>query len=297
VRTGGASTILSRSKGETTVLKRQGTPKVNLKGTDWYDPSKPEGALVYKTADDVDYQVTRTNKRTGEVTTVTKQKTQKSTRMAETDDAYKLVSDAQHPMELIYADYANNMKSLANQARIEMVNTGKIPYSASAKAAYQKEVDSLNSKLNTALLNATREREAQRRANAEVQAKEKAYIEEHGEKMKSGDLKKTRQQAITKYRKAVASVSRRDRNIEITDREWEAIQAGAVHENTLIKILNNADTDILRQRATPRASSSFSTSQVARINNMKASGYTIQQIASAMNVSSSTISKYLKGVN
>ena len=97
---GGATTILSRSKGEKSVLKRQGSPKVNLKGKDWYDPSKPEGSLIYDVADDVSYEVTKTNKRTGEVSTVTKYRTQKSTRMAETDDAYSLVSVLDIPWNL-----------------------------------------------------------------------------------------------------------------------------------------------------------------------------------------------------
>ena len=297
VRTGGASTILSRSKGETPVLKRQGTPHVNIKGDPLYDPSKPEGSLVYKVADDVEYQVTKTNKRTGEVVTTTKYKTQKSTRMAETDDAYTLVSEERHPMEILYADYANDMKALANKARLEKLKTGKIAYSASAKAAYADEVKSLDEKLNDALLNAPRQREAQRRANAEVQAKKKAYEEENGEKMKPADIKKASQVAISKYRKEVDAVSRKERNITITDREWEAIQAGAVHENTLKKILDNADTDVLRQRATPRTTSNVSTAQLSKIKNMQASGYTIQEIANSMHMSSSTISKYLKGVN
>ena len=59
------------------------------------------------------------------------------TKMADTDDAYSLISKANTPMERAYADYANKMKSLANQARMNMVSTGKIPYSASAKNAYQ----------------------------------------------------------------------------------------------------------------------------------------------------------------
>ena len=297
IKVGGASTILSRSKGEQSVLKRQGSPKVNIKGKDWYDPSKPEGALVYTTADDAYYEVRRTNKKTGEVTTTLKPRTQKSTRMAETDDASTLISEHRHPKEIAYAEYANDMKALANQARIEMVNTGKIEYKASAKATYQKEVDSLMTKLNTALLNSTREREAQRLANAEVQAKKKAYEEENGSKMKSSDVKKASQQALSKYRKEVGSVTRRDRNIDITDREWEAIQAGAISENKLKQILNNADADKLRQRATPRATSTLTTAKINQIKSMSASNYTLSEIAKKLGVSTSTISKYLKGAN
>lgn len=292
VRYGGASTILSRAKGEASVLKRQGSPKINIKGEEWYDPSKPEGSYIYKTADDVSYDVTKVNKRTGETTTVTKYKTQKSTRMAETDDAYSLVSEAKHPMELVYADYANSMKSLANKARKEMVSTGKIAYSKTAKDAYQTEYDSLMDKLNTALLNTTRERAAQRKANAEVNAKRQA-----DSTMKPGDVKKASQQALTKYRSEVGSVSRRDRSIKITDKEWEAIQAGAISENKLKQILNNTDVDNLRQRATPRTTTTLSQTKINRIKALSSSNYTLSEIANKLGVSTTTVSKYLKGVN
>lgn len=337
VHYGGASTILSKSKGEVTIDKRQGSPKINLKGKEWYDPSKPEGSLIYKTNEDlyypvrkydkdtgevtlrttagkkVSYKVTdpdavekyapvkNVNKETGEVTYTNKAgdisykvntKKQKSTRMAEVDDAYDLVSEAKHPTELLYADYANTMKSLANQARIEMANTGKIKYSATAKSVYAKEVASLNAKLNTAELNKSKERAAQRLANAEIAAKKAS-----DPTMSKKDEKKASQQALTKYRTEVGSVSRRDRSIKITDSEWDAIQAGAVSENILTKILNNTDIDNLRERATPRTSTTLSTSKINQIKSMNDSNYTLSQIAAKLNVSTSTVSKYLKGVN
>lgn len=295
--TGGAATILSRSKGETSVDKRQGSAKINMKGKEWYDPTKPEGSLIYKTADDLEYTVTKTNKRTGKTYEVTKKRSQQSTRMAETDDATTLVSEAKHPMEMVYADYANSMKALANRARIEMMNTGKIEYSSTAKKTYQAEVDALMSKLNTAQLNTPRERAANRKANAEVSAKKAAYEEEHGTKMKPGDVKKASQQALTKYRNEVGAIARKDRSIQITDREWEAIQAGAISENTLTKILNNTDIDVLRERATPRSTTTLSPAKVNRIKAMSASNYTLTQIAEKLGISTATVSKYLKGVN
>lgn len=294
VHSGGASTLISRSKGEKSVLKRQGSPQINIKGKDWYDPSKPEGSLIWKTADDVSYEVPKVNKRTGEVTTTTKYRTQKSTRMAEASDARSLISDADTPMERAYAEYANRMKSLANQARKEMVSTGKIAYSANAKRIYQPEVKSLMDKLNTALLNAPRERQAQLKANAEVNAKiQKAKNE--GQELKKEDIKKTSQRALTKYRDSVGSVSRRDRSIKITDKEWEAIQAGAISENYLKKILNNTDIDNLRERATPRATTTLSKAKISQIKAMSNSNYTLSEIAKKLGVSSSTVSKYLKG--
>ena len=334
-RYGGAGTILSRSKGQYSVDKRQGSYKVNMPGTKDYDPTRPDGAKLWKKADDLYYPdreydkasgtmtirtsngkkitynvgdrgayerynpVKRVNPDTGEVsytdstgdiTYKVKKRMQKSTNMAEHDDAYELVSTKRNAKELVYADYANTMKDLANRARIEMKTTGKIDYSASAKSIYQDEVNSLNKKLNDALLNTTRERQALRLANAEVKAKQQADPD-----MKPGDLKKANQRAVTKYRQEVGSIARRDRNIEITDREWDAIQAGAVSESTLKKILNNTDIDKLRQRATPRITNRLSSAQVNRVKALAASNYTLSEIANKLGVSTTTVSKYLKG--
>lgn len=332
---GGASTILSRAKGEVSVDKRQGSPIVNIKGNRGYDPSKPEGSLIYKTADDLYYPDRKYDKdnrtitirtvdgkkisyladdadmvrryepiekkdpktgtsiftnRDGSVIYKTKKRQQQSTRMAETDDAYSLVSPGKHAMELLYAEYANNMKSLANQARKEMVSTGNLTYSKTAKATYQKAVDSLMAKLNNAERNRVRERAAQRQANYEVELKRQA-----NPNMKAEDVRKASQQAMTRARADVGSVSRRDRYIQITDREWEAIQAGAISENRLKKILDNADPDELRQRSTPKSYSTLSSAQISRIKAYSASNYTLNEIATKLGVSPSTVSKYLKG--
>ena len=262
---GGASTLISRAKSETSVLKRRGSPRI--------DPDT--GELIWKSVRE-EY-VDKNGK--------TQVRTQKSTKMAETKDARTLISEADTPAERAYADYANKMKSLANQARKEMVNTGKIKYSAAAKAAYQKEADSLMGKLNIALKNAPRERQAQVMANAVVAAKKEANPD-----MTKAEIKKANQQALSAAR---ASVGAKRNPIQITDREWEAIQAGAISENRLTQILNNADMDSLRQRATPRTTSTLSTAKVNRISAMKNSGYSTAEIAEALGVSSSTITKYL----
>lgn len=291
VKTGGASTILSQAKGQATVDKRKGSPKINIKGKEWYDPSRPEGALIYTKDPNATYEVRTVNKKTGKVTVTTRNRTQKSTRMAETDDAYSLVSEARHPMELVYAEYANSMKAMANKARLTMVSTGKINYSAAAKETYKEEVASLDRKLNNALLNTARERAANRKANAEVASKKTAGI-----LVDKSDIKKASQRALTKYRQELGSISRSDRSIKITDREWEAIQSGAISETKLKQILNNTDVDDLRQRATPKTTNTLSTTKINKIKNMRASGnYTLDQIAKSVGVSTSAVSKYLKG--
>lgn len=260
----GAATLISRAKSEVSVVKRKGSPIIN-----------EDGSVSYKTTDDPTY----VDKKTGKIKT----RTQASTQMAETRDAHLLSSGT--PQEEAYADYANRMKSLANQARKEMLSTGRIAYSSSAKAAYQREVDSLNARLNVALKNAPRERQAQVIANATVNAKKQANPD-----MTRAEIRKISQQALTSARKQVGAERK---PIEITDREWEAIQAGAISENQLKQILDHADIDSLRQRATPRTTTTISNAKISRITSMNASGYSTAEIAEALGVSTSTVSKYL----
>ena len=205
--------------------------------------------------------------------------------MAETKDAYTLVSDLNTAMEQTYADYANSMKSLANKARLEMVNTGKIAYSSTAKKTYADEVNSLKSKLDISLRNAPRERQAQTMANAIVKAKKQEYPD-----MTKDEIKKASQQALASSRVAVGA---KRQTIDITDKEWEAIQAGAISENVLTQILNNADTDRVRQLATPRATTAINTITQNRIKRYASSGYTNAEIADRLGISVSTVNKYI----
>ncbi len=260
----GAATLISRAKSETSVLKRKGNPIIDPK----------TGEQTYK-----EVYEEYVDKKTGK----TKVRTQASTKMAETRDARTLSSG--HPVEEAYASYANQMKSLANKARKEMVSTGKIAYSASAKATYQAEVDTLSAKLNVALRNAPKERQAQVIANANVAAKKKDNPD-----MTNAEIKKAGQQALTSAR---VSVGAKREPIKLTDKEWEAIQAGAISENKLKQIINNVNIDELRQRATPRTTTSLSSAKISKISSMSASGYSIAEIAQALGVSTSTVSKYL----
>ena len=262
----GASTLISRSKSEVSVIKRQGSPII--------DPET--GKQSWKTVDDPVY----VDKKTGK----TKTRTQPSTAMAETDDAHKLSSG--HPIEEAYADYANQLKGLANKARKEMVSSGKIAYSASAKKTYQREVDSLNAKLNLANSNAPKERSAQVLANAKIASMRQEYPD-----MTKAEIKKASQRALTQAR---TSVGAHREPIKFTDREWEAIQAGAISPSKLEQMISKVDSDNLKQYATPRATTQLSNAKISKINAMKNSGYSISEIAEALGVSSSTVSKYLK---
>ena len=349
---GGAYTIISKSKGEKRVPKRRGEAHINIEGKDWYDPSKPEGSLVYTPAHDKDlyyvegsynkktgiktlkttngktitYDMNDKNARdqyepikkmnpktkklepvynkdskTGEVTTTNrdgtityKVKTRliESTNMAETTDAMTLVSPSKHPMEILYADYANSMKAMANTARKAIVTTGNLEYSSTAHKIYKEEVSSLDAKLNNALKNKAKERAAIRLANADIKDKQEADPTLSKNKK---ELKKVSQRSVSKYREEVGAVSRRDRGIVITDKEWEAIQAGAISEHKLKQILDNSDADSLRERAMPKAKKTLSATQINRIKLMSNSNFTLDEIAKKMNISTSLVSQYLKG--
>ena len=272
----GAGTLMSRAKGEQTVDKRQGSARINEKGKPWYDSSRPEGVYVYKTADKLEYV-----DKDGKV----KRRTQKSTRMAETDDARTLISDMNHPKEQAYAAYANEMKALANKARMEMLRTGNLKRNPSAAKTYAPEVEQLKADLRLAEMNAPKERRALALANSRSKAKIEA-----DPSLKKDEIKKIKNREVLKAREEVGAERH---EIKISDRQWEAIQAGAISDTTLAKILNHANAERVRELATPRATKELSSGKIGRIQALKASGYTNEQIASAVGCSISTVRKYL----
>ena len=191
--------------------------------------------------------------------------------------------------ELLYAEYANQLKDLANQARKTMLYTKPIQYSPTAKKEYAAEVESLKAKLDQAYRAKPKEARAQNIALGIINEKVKA-----DPTISQKDLKKLRQIAIETARSQVG-VNRKDKEITLTDREWAAIQSGAISNNFLEEILKNSNPDSLRERATPSNGRLLSDAQEARIRNMHNGFYTIAEIADAMNVSTSTVSRVLKG--
>lgn len=312
---GGASTLISRAKSPVNVNERKEgayiiNPETGKTTKSTFDPvtgkrlyhetgreySKAEipgisgkvnvvvknGIKTFKNPNTGEYESVPP---TAKITTV--KATSESTRMMETDDAFTLVSDVNNPEERAYANYANKMKAMANEARVELYNTGKLTYSASARAAYDEETKHLTAQLNIALKNAPKERRAQLLANSRIKAKEQANPD-----MTKKDKKKNGQQELTKAR---IEVGAKRTNIEISDREWEAIQAGAISDSMLTQILLYTDQDKFKERALPRQTTALSDAKTAKIRAMNASGYSIEQMAKAVGVSPSTISKYIKG--
>lgn len=226
---------------------------------------------------------TRIDKTGKEVTRLTK-----TTKMATTSDARTLMSDNPARIEIVYATHANNLKDLANQARLEWLHTEPIKVNPSAKKLYAKELESLNSKINEAALNAPKERQAQLIADKIFQAKRKDNPD-----MDYDEQKKVRAQTINETRHRVGADGKNSR-IVLNDREWEAIQAGAVSTTRLETIMRYSDLDSLKERATPREVRGMTASKTSRARALLNAGYTQADVADLLGVSVSTLRNALK---
>lgn len=261
----GASTIISKASAEARVPERK----------KYFDIDPKTGKKIY-TETGNEY----INK-SGKVVKVTT----KTTPMDEVDDAHKLSSGTS--MEKVYANHANSMKALADEAWKSWVNTKNTDYSPEAKEKYKDEVARLDAKLNTALKNAPLERQAH--ARADVIIKQKRY---DNPELTNKEIKRISSQALEQARNEVGA---KKEQIEVTDKEWEAIQAGAVSFTKLNKILNNTDLERIKELATPRDSKVLTTAKLVRAEAMLKRGITMAEVADALGVSTSTIYDALEG--
>jgi DNA-binding CsgD family transcriptional regulator len=274
---GGASTLISRSRAEARVPHRkEGQPigpisPVTGKPTRLYVDPKT-GKKLYEPTGETYVKDGKTIRR---MSTVKK--------MELVDDANELASGT--TMEKVYANYANTLKNMGNSARKQALGVKNIPYSPDAKKKYSKEVRSLNDKLVAATANRPLERKAQILANEIVAAKRK-----NNPHLSKDEVKKLKGHALIEARDRVGA---KKPTIVITPKEWSAIQKGAVSNAFLEKIIQNADLDNVRSLATPRTSREIPASYSARARAMQANGKTIAQIAEALGVSTSTISSIL----
>lgn len=271
--TGGAATLISRAKSVKVVDEqelrkaRDGGPIDKTTGEKVYVPTGR--TYTVKTKD-------------GGVRTVASQS--RTTKMEDTKDARTLSSGTR--VEETYASHANGLKAMANQARLTSIKTATPTRSPSAAKAYAKEVSSLNAKLNVALKNKPLERMAQVVGNAVVKQKKQA-----NPNMEKAELKKVKNQALNAARNRVGASKQL---ITFSDREWEAIQAGAVSPTLLSKILKNSDRDMVKQLAMPKTVQGLAPAKVARAKAMAANGHSQADIAAVLGVSPSTISEVIK---
>lgn len=211
---------------------------------------------------------------------------QTSQKLAETDNAYTLVSKADTKIEHVYADHSNRLKALANESRRVAVNIPAPRVNDSAKRVYASEVKSLTAKLDVALRNAPRERAAQVLAGGKIAAKLRDSPD-----MDEAHKKRIKAQALDEARRRTGA--KKDL-VQFEGREWEAVQAGAIPGSKLKAILANTDIEKIKEMATPREHKAISNTQASRARQMAASGYTQKEIADTLGISLSSLKEGLK---
>lgn len=193
------------------------------------------------------------------------------------------------PVENAYASYANKLKALKNESYKAIESIPKIKRNPLAAKKYAKEVKSLDSKLNDALLNAPRERQAQLLAT-------RTYYKNVNSNMDKKERQRLRAQSLAGARsKTIPGKDHTKNYVDITDKEWEAIQNGAVSETKLNQILYNAKSDRVKELATPRPNRKMTTAKVTRAQVLLNKGYSIAEVADRLGVSTSTIVDNVKG--
>lgn len=197
-----------------------------------------------------------------------------------------------NPKETEYAKFANSMKSLANQARKEYISIQTPKKNPSAAKIYSEEISSLNSKLAQSLKNAPKERMAQRIANVQINDIIWGYKNNPNvEDLTKKEIKKLRQMTLANARAEVGASNSKIENI--TPREWEAIQSGAIAKTSLDRIIKSMDEDKLKELAIPKSSKSIPDFKKAKARAMAASGWTQREIADSLGLSVSSINSIL----
>lgn len=260
----GASTLISRAKSEINVPQRK--PRSMGDG----GPVDPKtGRKMYEETGDS--YVDKNGKLVMRMT--------KSTRLAETDDAHTLSSGT--VIESVYADHSNRLKDLANAARKEAVNTKSPHQSPTARTTYLDAVKSLDAKLDLVERNRPLERQAQIIAATTVKTKKAANPD-----LTKEDVKKIQTQALKEARYRMGAKSN---PVTFTDREWEAIQAGAISSTKLRSLLNKADLEKVRAQATPRTPTVMTSAKQRRADALLKSGKTQAEVAQILGVPLGTL--------
>lgn len=262
---GGASTLLSRRKQTVRVPERRGSVRVD----------KETGEYIYKESGRT-FTDPKTGKECKAEDTVSL--------ISETKDARTLSSGT--IQENLYADFSNKLKAMANQARKEAVNMKGIQRNPEAAKTYAPEVASLKEKYNNMVANKPKERKAMLIANANIKAK----IQEQGldPTIDKKEIKKISSVEMQRARDSVGASGRKSK-ITFTDREWEAVQAGAISDNMLTKFLNSSDSDEIVKRAMPKNVAVMTSAKMSKANAMLRSGYSYAEIAKACGVPESTV--------
>lgn len=209
------------------------------------------------------------------------------TKMDIVDDAMELVSKERKPVEILYAQFANKLKRLESETAKDAAAITSPKWDRQAEKRYSTEVKSLNEKYKIAIANKPKERQAQLIASKRYSMlKDTATTKEEKSRLRA--------QLENAARKEVGARSK-DTKIHFTEKEWEAVQAGAISNSRLKTLLEEADMNEVRELATPRTYQTVSTARQQTIKSLSKNGYTQAEIAQRLGISSSTVSRVITG--
>lgn len=274
-KTGGATTLLSRATAGETIPERKLRP---AKEGGAIDPET--GALVYVPRGKMRNVY---DPKTGTYLPDKVPTTESVKRLALTDDAFTLTRDKNDPVERMYAEHANAMKAEANAARLRASKIPNPPQNKQAKVVYKDEIAKLNSDLKDAQRQLPLERRAQRYARETVKMKRD---EDSTLRADSDRMKKVERQALAAARQKLNLTKP---VIDISDRQWDAIQSGGVSASMLRSLLDYADPKRIETLSMPRQNTVMTSAISARARAMLNAGATTADIAAALGVAPSTL--------
>lgn len=294
----GGATIFSQSDSATHINKRKEITNTSIMTEaelkDWYDGKKVyretgETYIEKKKITDpskmTEAELARYNegktvyRETGKV----KLSQETTTKRAAVDSAFELVKNPDNQKEVAYAQFSDDLASLANQARAISRSITHDKVNKVARETYKDEVASLNKKIEEAKLNSPRERQAQYLANQMASIKLKSNPDmdnEHKSRMQA--------QCLNEARSIVGSGKKK---IHVTENEWNAIQSHAISATKVKEIVKNMDQTELTKLAMPKETAKLSSSQIAKAKTMIKNGATYALVAEALGVSTGYISE------
>lgn len=271
-QSGGASTLISRAGGEKRIPKRRARSAREGGGI---DPKTGKKVWVETGESYIDSRGKKVVR------------TEKTPRMALTDDAYSLSSGTR--MENLYAEHANSLKALADKARKEAVSQPRVKKNPQAARRYSREVAELKAQINVARKAKPLERQAQVIANGVVDAKARSNPD-----MSYKDRAKVTAMALKTARQRLG-YDRNATRIRPTPLQYRAIQEGAVSQSMIDQILESADLDHLKSLAMPKQTQPLTRRQANRISIYRKHGSTVAEIADALGISPARVREYLSG--
>ena len=103
-------------------------------------------------------------------------------------------------------------------------------------------------------------------------------------------IKKLKNQCISEARRACNA---KRYKVEITPKEWEAIENKAVSGTMIENLIEKSDKSTIMKYALPKADRSISSAKQARIRAMARQGESTNDIAAELGISTATVQKYL----